>query len=98
MLLRLLTAALSLKDTAVGASRSSTSTAPSDRITTCSSTAATTWRSSSRPISKDFYDERLQHHRAATPVGEALSRTRFIVNGAFDPRDGEKALAYIQLH
>ena len=43
---------------------------------------------------KDFY-KTASTRSSATPRWPSAIRTRFIVNGAFDPRDGEKALEYI---
>ena len=44
---------------------------------------------------KDFYKEGLQHDRAQRDGRGRSIPDRFIVNGAFDPRDGEQALEYI---
>ena len=45
-------------------------------------------------LSEGLLQERLQHDRAQCQRGQKYP-DRFIVNGAFDPRDGEKALEYI---
>ena len=46
-------------------------------------------------LSQGFLQERLQHDRTQRRGEAKRYPERFIVNGAFDPRDGEKALEYI---
>ena len=79
---------------ALGEERSSRNTAPTTSITTCSSTGRTTSPSSSRPICRDFYKNGFNTIERNAEVAKRYPE-RFIVNGAFDPRDGEKALEYI---